>query len=50
MLHVVQESGERGQVMPGLGVEVEVRRGVSWRSLRGGSGSAGGRLTDVRLD
>ena len=29
--------------MPGLGVEVEVRRGVSWRVLGGGSGSTGGR-------
>ena len=30
--------------MPGLGDEVEVCRGVSWGSLGGGSGSAGGRL------
>ena len=29
--------------MPGLGVEVEVRRGISWRVLGGGSGSSGGR-------
>ena len=27
--------------MPGLGDEVEVRRGVSWGGLGGGSGSAG---------
>ena len=27
--------------MPGLGDEVEVRRGVSWRGLGGGTGSAG---------
>ena len=33
----------RCHVMPGLGVEVEVRRGVSWRVLGGGSGSSGGR-------